>query len=402
MGIYIMFSFSDAVGGEENYVNSKVRYLQDNNWKVIVFSPKVKEIDKSPWVYLEQFFDMRRLELRYYPDFWSKKRVDKTIAWMKSVVGKDDENIIIESSEAHLAVWGEMLAKELGAKHFCFLLAEQTELYREKDFLYFKYQRGELAGIHKNSIVRLFNNYKEIDEDKCPVLVAAHYSTVQEVENSKIDNLKKMDWDIAYIGRAKQYVDNVVTGVMKFALQHSEKKIHFLILGDVKDIIIKIPKNVYVEKLGFMTPIPQSFFQHVDVVIAGAGCARLSQNAGALTIVADAATCMSSGLLGYTTMDTLFGGGVEESFDVALENALVKKIWMNIPYKPMRSENEIEQFYIDHFKCIEKSDQTKEYFDFHKKWQKKYTLLDYVKYYMSIYTPKLFMLASKTKRILKC
>lgn len=403
MRTYIMFSKIDVVGGEENYVNSKVQYLQKNKWKVVVFSPKVIEIESSPWPNLNQFFNNRRVEFRYSPDLWTSKRVDKIVTWMKEVVGKVGEEIIIESSEDHLAGWGEILAKELGAKHFCFLLSESTELYHPKDFLYFKYQRRELAGIHKSSILRLFSNYREVNEDNCPVLAAANYGVVQDIKNLKIDNLKKLDWDIAYIGRYKQYVDNVVTGVMKFAMRHSEKQIHFLVLGDIKNIIIKIPKNVEVEELGFMTPIPQSFFQHVDVVIAGAGCAGLAQKAGALTIVADASTCMSSGLLGYTTMDALFSSGVVENFDVALENALVKKIWLNLPYKPLpvRSESEIEQLYGDHFKCIEQSDQTKEYFDFHKKRRKDYRLMDYAKFYMDIYTPKIFLFASKVKRILK-
>lgn len=403
MRTYIMFSKIDVVGGEENYVNSKVKYLQKNNWKVEVFSPKVIEIECSPWPNLNQFFNNRRVEFRYSPDLWTSKRVDKIVAWMKSVVGKVSEETIIESSEDHLAGWGEILAKELGAKHFCFLLSESTELYHSKDFLFFKYQRGELAGIHKSSIPRLFNNYREINEEKCSVLAAANYGVVQDVRNSRIDNLKKMDWDIAYIGRYKQYVDNIVTGVMRFAMRHSEKQIHFLVLGDIKNIIIKIPENVEVEELGFMTPIPQSFFQHVDVVIAGAGCASLSQKAGALTIVADASTCMSGGLLGYTTMDALFCSGASESFDVALENALVKKIWVGMPYHPLpvRSENEIEQLYAEHFNCIEQSDQTKEYFDFNQKRKKDYTLIDYIKYYMNIYTPKLFLLASQAKRILK-
>lgn len=403
MRTYIMFSKIDVVGGEENYVNSKVKYLQKNNWKVIVFPPKVMKIECSPWPNLNQFFNNRRVEFKYSPDLWASKRVAGIVAWMKSVVGKDSEEIIIESSEDHLAVWGEILAKELGAKHFCFLLGECLELYRAKEFLYFKYQRGELAGIHKSSIPRLFNNYREVDEEKCPVLAAANYGVVQDVKNSKIDSLKKMDWDIAYIGRYKQYVDNIVAGVMKFAMRHSEKHIHFLVLGDIKNIMIKIPENVDVEELGFMTPIPQSFFQHVDVVIAGAGCASLSRKAGALTIVADAETCMSGGLLGYTTMDTLFNSGASESFDVALENALVKKVWMDMTYKPLpvRSEREIEQCYINFFKCVEQSDQTKEYFDFHKKWKKDYILTDYVKYYMDIYTPRLFLFASKMKRILK-
>lgn len=403
MNVYVMFCFIETVGGGQNYVDSKVKYLEQNNWKVIVFSPKTERSEHSPWPNLGKFWDNRCRELGFSPEFWSKKVVGKTIGWMVDIIGKDNGRIIIESHTDYFAEWGEILAEKLNAKHICFLLDERLELYGAKEFLFFKYLRGELAGIHKSSISRLFRDYKEINAIDFPVLSAAHYNTLQDLKNDRIDNLTKRDWNIAYIGRKKQYVANVVAGVMKFAMQHSEKQILFLIMGDIGDIGAIIPDNVSIENLGFMTPIPQSFFQHVDVVIAGAGCASISQSAGALTIVADASTCMSGGLLGYTTMDTLFNSGTAESFDVALENALVKKIWRDMPYNPrsVRSESEIDQLYFDHFRFIEQSDQTKVYFDFNKRRQRNYTSMDYIKYYMSVHTPKLLLFVQRIKRILK-
>lgn len=369
MNVYVIIGHIEGVGGGQNYADSKVKYLQENDWKVVVFSERINEFGHSPWPNLEQFWNNRCKELHRAPEFWPKRVIARTIDWMVEIIGSYNEKIIIESNEVGYAEWGEILAERLNAKHICFLLSEQLEQYGAKEFLYFKYLRGELAGIHKGSILQLFHKYKIVD---FPVLKAAHYTTVQDVQNDKIDHLTKRDWNIAYIGRDKQYVNNIVGGIIKFAYAHSEKQIQFLVLGDVGDINSKIPNNLHILQLGFMTPIPKKFFEFVDVAIAGAGCANIARAAGVLTIVANARTCMSSGLLGYTTFDTLFDGDVQESFDAALENALVKEIWKNMPYDycPERSDAEVEQCYKDHFDFIDSSNKTKEYFDFQKHPQK--------------------------------
>lgn len=35
---YILFCWSQSFGGGQNYVNSKVKYLEENGWHVVVFS----------------------------------------------------------------------------------------------------------------------------------------------------------------------------------------------------------------------------------------------------------------------------------------------------------------------------------------------------------------------------
>lgn len=405
MRTYIMLSCTATIGGAENYINSKVEFLQNNNWKVVVFSFKPYKSQKEeeiPWENLKRFACNQRAEFDYFPAFCPAKIVNQMMDWMKTAVGESDGEIIIESTEAVLAVWGEMLAKELSAKHFCFLLSERPDLYGAKQFLYFKYLRGELAGIHKTSIPSLFQNYIKIEEKNSPVLRAAHYDSVQDVENLKINNLIRMDWNISYIGRNKQYVRNIIKGVQKFASVHSDKQIQFVVLGDIEiGDNITSPENLHVVHLGFMRPIPKAFFDCVDVVIAGAGCASIAWMAGVLTIVADAATCMASGLLGYTTDSSLFGNGRQESFDEALENTLVKKIWRDMPYKPCQnmSNEEVEQCYEDHFKFVEESNQAKKYFDF-QKYPQKYcskirNLKAFISCYMRLYTPSLFFITQK-------
>ncbi len=269
--------------------------------------------------------DYRCAELQYAPEFWSQKVSAKTLKWMQEIIGTDSEKIVIESHTDFWAEWGELLVERLGAKHICFLLDERLELYGAKEFLYYKYLRSEVAGIHKSSVPRLFRNYKKLKEKEGPVLAASPYIILSEVSNEKIDSLTRMDWNIAYIGRNKQYASNIVNGIIKFASAHGEKEIQFLILGDIGDIMEGYPDNLHIKRLGFITPIPRSFFSYVDVVIAGAGCANIARMAGALTIVADAGTCLSNGLLGYTTDDTLFGGGLQESFDCSTGKCFGKR-----------------------------------------------------------------------------
>lgn len=377
---YIMFCFIGYVGGGQNYVNTKVKYLEKNGWETYVFSPDTSfKHGKtwSPWENLKKFDSFTSVALLYSPEFWRKKTIKKTLDWIIDTINySSNDEIIIESHTDYWAEWGELLAEKIQAKHFCFLLDEELEKYGAKEFLYFKYLRGEIAGIHITSMKKLFDGYKDIEINDRYVLGAANGGSVSDIDNLDINNIKKLDWNISYIGRDKQYCRNIVNGVAEFSKNHSNKLINFIILGDISDLsVLSDCSNVRITKLGFLTPIPRSFFKKIDVAIAGAGCASISSSEGVPTIVADAKKCLSNGVLGYTVFSSLFSDSDSVSFDEELENVLVKDCLRDLEFK-MKHKANVDDLYKEHFNFIESSDHRKEYFNFKKNPQKNYRIKD--------------------------
>ena len=371
--LYIMFCGIQSIGGGQAYVNKKVEYLKNNGWTVEVFGMNEgKNYGHSPWPQLREYEKNISLAFRRPPEFWSQRYVDKTIGWMKKIVGTGHEIIIIESHTDVWADWGERLAKEINAKHICFLLDERLGLYGAKELLDFKHKRKEVAGIHKTSLVGLFDNYKIVPEEERYVLAACGaLDCVQDIAYPKISTLQRYDWNIAYIGRNKQYISEVVENIIKFAKMHQNKTIQFFVVGAIEgEKNIYECKNIVLTKLGYLTPIPRSIFDFFDVVIAGAGCASLAYSTDTKTISIDANTGKVLGILGYTTVSILMKDGDVEEKTVfeSLEDIFVRKICDSMEYKPKIKEDE-KKLFEEHFVFIERSNKDEEYFDLEKKPQ---------------------------------
>lgn len=375
---YVIFCYSDGEGGGQNYVNSKVLWLEKNGFEPIVFYPGHRIVDKKPyivWNNLTRFVDNRCTALYYRPDYLYSFYVKKTIKWMSDIIMPDGDEIIIESPTDHFAAWGELLAEHLRAKHLCFILDELLNDAAMKEFLYYKYVKHELVSIKPTSVKLLFSGYKDVAPDENAVLIASNYGSVQDIDSEEIDKIPKYDYNIGYFGRNKVYCDNIVKGVEAFAKSHEQQTIGFLVLGEVPDTTdLEKMENVHVFKLGFLHPVPKSFFQHVDVVIAGSGCATISSLQNVPTIVAEPVSCMSSGILGYTTFDSLFNESEKKTFDAELENVLIKRVTDELPYHAKNVTNPDESFQ-NHIRYIDEFVHKDEYFDFKKHPQSNRLLL---------------------------
>lgn len=364
--LYIMFCFSDTFGGGQSYVNTKVKWLEKRNWDVIIFSAVEDFSNKleSPWDALRKYRCYRSEMFNHSPEYCGKRLTNRTLDWMQNAIGTSYGKVVIESHTDFFAEWGELLAKRIRAKHICYLLDEKLELYGAKEFLYYKYLRGEVAGIAPSSLKRLFDGYIEISEDKKYVLRASHEESVKEVENEQLNKLEKEDYTVAYMGRSKQYCANIVQGIKSFAQRHNDKTIQFVIMGKINDLsVLQNINNIRVVELGFLNPIPKAFFTKVDAAIAGAGCATIAANNGAYTIVADAASCLASGVLGYTVQTTLFSERQGTPFEDELENVLVRKLY-DKQVCQFHVMSEVDKSFQKHFDFINASAKQLDYFDF--------------------------------------
>ena len=397
--LYIMFCYIEDVGGGQIYVNSKVPWLEAAGWDVIVFSPLTERSGAIvPWTNLAKFAANKVEGLNKSPEFWRKKKMKAVLEQLQSKCSGEYSEIIIESHTDYFAEWGELLAEKLNAKNICYLLDEQLELYGAKEFLYFKYRRNEVAGITDSSVERLFTGYAPLIKENNHKLSASHSSQAEEYYWDAIEKIQRCDWNIGYVGRSKQYVDNITKNIAMFADKYPDKTINVVILGEILDLrILEDKKNVICTKLGFKFPIPKSFFRKLDVAIAGAGSATLCCREHVPTIVADAGTTNAAGILGYTVSSSIFNPESDRTYCEWLEDILVDKKLEKMKQIYEMPKIDVNKVYQEHMEFIYNSEQKHEYFDFIAHPQKNYTFEDKIKYFLKGTFPGLYK-AYKLKR----
>lgn len=364
------------IGGMQNYVSGKAAYLKSHGWNVkIFFCGKTGEKCVIP--FLNNYIEGETEELEKRPGEWTRRIREKTLNRMIYKIDYNPQNvsdIIIESQTDVLALWGELLAERIHAKHVCFICNEVFEgagkYYSEHlKFFDFKFERRELAGIHEKSLGMLFGAYKEIPMEKQYHFYAANEGPVQEVDSIRVDQLKKCDWNICYIGCAsKPYVFKIINDVEKLAKKYHNISIQFIMVGNascrrnqLKERLQPL-ENISVSLLGDMVPIPRKLFEKLDVVIAGSGSADCAAREGVPTIVGDANNDMANGILGYTTFDTLFYDGLQQmDFDEALEQVLVGKVQNRLEFK-LPPKYPASYYYKQHMQFVANSSKNQEYY----------------------------------------
>lgn len=338
MNHYIIFTANiHPIGGMQTYVAGKVKFLEAQGWKVNIFFSGRNNFGGCAIKSLEKYRAGWFPEISIPPGNWPAFMRKASLREMRKQLGDTDGRVIIESQASAYALWGELLAKELGAKHFCFICNEtfrgKDRFYEEYlDFFDFKHRRGELAGIHDTSLSQLFDGYKYVAPEENVTFTAAYEGPVQDVENDGVSRIERADWNICYIGRIeKGYVPEIIRGVRDFARAHPDKRIQFIFVGDEKkrlELILQTfagAENVKLTFLGSCVPIPRALYSKVDVVVAGSGCAVYSAREKALTILADSKDFTTNGILGIDTLDALYceEGKARMSYQQALEKVLV-------------------------------------------------------------------------------
>lgn len=379
MKCYIFITSSiKGVGGNQCYIAAKAQYLESQGWAIHVFNPTYhsKRI-KCPIDYMNKYLD-DTIEALGVPPFKNPKLIvnwtlDKMLKRLGSI-NKEDE-IIIESHDDSTSQWGELLAARIHARHYIYLM---TEVYRgpgksyiEKiDFYDFKYRRKEMLGVPM-TFNRLFEGIRTVNVDDLSGTLMLNEAPIQDICNAQIDNIEKKDYNICYIGRgSKPYVKNIIQDVGIFATRHADRTVQFVLVGDMDSHrstlkkILSNNSNLNCIELGLLHPIPKSLFDKVDVVIAGSGSARHSAEVGALVIVADPETCLSNGLLGYETLNSVFKDedGIVSSFSDALERVLVNKCYIGKQNRFV-ADPSVEECTQNSFRLYSLSDRSYTYYD---------------------------------------
>ena len=378
--IFITLPITHA-GGVQCYVSAKANFLESQGWSVSVFSSAVsRSIKRCINPMLDNYLEGCIVSLFPPPSYYPVYLINRLLSKMYKIAGskEDFEEIIVESHDSATALWGELLAEKYKARHYNFLLNEhfrgEGKYYEANmDFFLFKFQRKELLG-NLTTFNRLFHGYRAVEKFDYPGELKTDEAPIQDVPSPIVDGIVKKDWNICYIGRGtKPYVENIILQVGDFAGLYSDKKIQFVLVGDMecmRDTINKVKgehDNLTIIELGFLHPLPLKLYDKIDVVIAGSGSARHSAEIGAITIVADTETKQSDGILGYETLNSIYksSDSVCTTFTDALKRVLVDKIYLNMENKYPKRKG-IEWSVQQQFNLFSQSDRQREYYSHEK------------------------------------
>ena len=381
MKTYVMIhAIADIVCGGPIYDSNKERYLEERGWNVNVLPTDTGKILIRP---LEKYADIVFPFINYSPFIFSKKELKEKIEILASHVTVS-EKIIIETGTDYTALWGELLARRLNAKHIIMFLDEKNPKVNihSAPFYRFKFERNELACISIESLQSIFAPYFEIRNPDEHVLCACCANSVSKSEDIDhiADRIPEGDYVIGSIGRLeKPFVPNIISGICEFARCVPDKKVGVCLLGGAeKGIIERLQKELgEVENIeyfisGYIWPIPQNVFPGINVFVSGAGSADVSANQGIPTVRIDVIDNKPSGFAcdvnDYKKIKPL-----EKQDATVCDYLCAALIEKNVPeisgITSLEDEwNAICGYFDEHMEFIERSCVRKEYFPAEKVW----------------------------------
>ena len=322
-----------GIGGAEQYIYNKTSYLERHGWRVLVFSGEQGQILIKDFKRFKKYI---YAELFYNPSCFRKSVVNKTIQNLIYDIGNcHGDECVIESNYLPSCIWGEMLASRIKARHLAIPLQEKHS-YDEntKKYLWFKYNRHELAGITKYSVRMMLND--ESVELRDDTRISAYCNNVFDNNDDPYSQLLDDSAQITMgsLGRlSKPCVPIIVDGFCSYAKMHSDVRFNVVMIGDseIKDRKKTIPlklgsiPNIHVVMTGNIYPIPRSFGKRFDVFVSTAGAAGATYNEGYPTVNVNPLNGEPIGVIGLDYMKeekTMY----ESSPDMTIEDCIDKAI----------------------------------------------------------------------------
>ncbi len=372
---YILLSTFFDMGGGQLYTRNKTDYLKKNGWKVDVYTGRTGQLMLSE---MSEYENNYYKELNFSPFYASPKRRKEIIDIISQ--DRDYEEIVIESAKQPMALWGELIAANLGAKHVFFDLDENFPVYDKwyYEFIDFKHQRRELAGIMPFSLIRMFNKYKEVSATECYSLKFLCENTISEQNNYVMEGIAKTDINFGCISRLdKDYIIPMMEEVVKFSQAHPQLSVSFVLVGDSTcpsilerlKAIASQAEHMRFYALGYLSPIPKALIDYVDYFIGTSGSAVMTAAAGKITIAVDTVTCVPIGIIGYDIDTGIFAdNNAQHTLFQYLEHLHFQADKNKITSKIRANKNlffdYMEEFH-SHMAFIQNSEPEKEYFAFH-------------------------------------
>lgn len=371
---YIFFaSCIKDMGGAQMYLRNKCLYLQTQGWDVSLVSAQkgkvyISELKKYDWFIPELAFD-------YY--LFSRKRRELIVNEITSrFIQKEYDDIVIESTCISECTWGEVVAEKTRARHLCFLLQEDNTVNSPTDrqFLKFKYERHELAGIVQQSLQNLFASFSPIIAEKSYYLPAYCNNVVEDVDCDILNriDIQCVDHIIGCLSRLdKPFIIPAFKDFINYAQRHRDKKYLLLLIGGAPkgssyekniNIMFKEVENVKLLITGYMYPVPSSLLDKCDAFFTSAGSSWVCKRSGVPTISYDANDLHPIGIMGRTTDNGIMRGDNEPVVELTqlLDEILEEKKYQKQPPSYELSKPDFSS----HDTFLKGMSSNKEYFSF--------------------------------------
>ena len=305
-----------GVSGGVRYVSNKCQWLERHGWIVDVYDTTGQDNAPIQLPYLEKYKKNRIREFFYYPSWFSEKTRNKLIKRVCSKYLSDNnkKHIVVESNTNTTAVWAELVAQSIGARHIVYLIGENIVVNNKTEFDFFNYkiQNDDFYTINSNAFSSIFRNYRIDASPQNYVWNANVDAPVEDVALELLDNLPPADTNVGHFGRKKGYFQYMVDEIIRFANNNSTLTINLIFLGIDNLEIPNLPQNIRLLNLGSMMVLPKKYFRICDCIIAVAGCASIAYEQGSKVITFDVNSNKPLGVLGYTTVNRVYRSNESE------------------------------------------------------------------------------------------
>lgn len=362
------------IGGAQIYIRNKKIFMEENGWEVYVFSAKYGNVIIGE---LKESIDCVFPQLNIVPIYLPNATKNRIIDLIIKHINFFDAEIIIETHSIATSMWGEIIAGKVEGKHIVYLLSEyfeKTEKY-QLAFLDFKHRRRELAGISNKSLGILFSRYKKLVPDENYALNAVCLNCVENIKCPIIDNLGKMDVNIACITRLeKPYVNSLANEIVVFANKNSGISVQVIFLGGTSEdgvekrlrMILSRAPNVNLVVTGYISPIPLKIFEIADLFIGVSDAAKISAIEGSLTLTIDVINYRPIGLLGIDTHDSIYcdSSRKETIAEILHDILIINKLHLFHKKKMIAVKKmDFREEYFNHIEFISLSSREKSYYN---------------------------------------
>ena len=323
------------IGGAEQYLYNKSRYLESAGWRVLIFSARKGRILISGF---EKYREGICPALTYAPECYSRREVRRTLDRICREIGDcGGDPCVIESDSVNRAVWAELIAARVGGKHLAFILQENHG-YDEatRRFLRFKYDRHELAGITVQSVGQMLEDGQL--EQRADTKISAYCNNVVEDCEDRISPQLDPEADHTFgsLGRLeKPCVLPILEGFKACFAAHPEQRFNMVLIGgapgkareaEIREMFSGMD-NVRLLITGNMYPLPRSLLDRIEVFVSTAGSATATYRAHRPTVRVHPVTGEPVGVIGLdfalkerTMYEVTPGLTVPECIDRALRD----------------------------------------------------------------------------------
>ena len=337
MKTYIFFTRRIInIGGAEQYLYNKKNFLESQGWRVLIFSGQHGSILINDLKIFERYI---YTELYCSPSCFTRRTVEKVVNRIVSDIGDcNDEECVLESVYLPSCLWAEMVASRIKARHLAFPLQEEHK-YDDgaKKYLWFKYNRHELAGIVKDSVRQMLgdDSVELRDDVKISAVCNNVFDDCDDPYTKLLD--EKADYTLGSIGRlVKPCVPAIVEGFCSYARNRPEKRFNVVMIGDSiergrKEVIRKklsSVSNIHTVMTGDVYPIPRSFASKIDVFVSTAGAATATYKEKIPTVKVNPLNGEPLGVTGLDYMPkekNMYASSPDLSIEKCIDNAIFNR-----------------------------------------------------------------------------